>query len=330
MSQLRRDILTGEWVIFASNRRRKPYHFAMKTTPKKEIGNKDCPFCPGNEDKTPDQIYQNGADGKWNLRVFRNLYPAVDTDSFEKCNEDFYYSEAGIGIHEVLVDTPDHNGDPSQFSEEHMYNILKVLQHRFRVIEDEEFIKYVQIFKNNGPEAGASIDHSHWQIMGVSVVPLEQEKTLRNIMEYRNEKGGCVVCDMVNYEINNKTRIVAENQSFVAFVPYAAKLSFELWVVSKKHVSTFSKLRDDDLKDLGIILKQLLKRVAELRDGICYNLCFEDSPKGRSDEDFHWYMRILPRIGAPAGFEFATGSYINPMLPETAAQKYRSNEDWSK
>lgn len=179
MSQLRKDVVSGDWVIFASNRRKKPYQFKKRSITPSDVNSDGCPFCPGHEEETPDKIYQNGEDGKWDIRVFRNLYPAVDTDSYEKNCEDFYTSEAGLGIHEVLVDTPNHLDAPEDFSVEHIWEVLKVLKLRFNAISSEEFIKYVQIFKNNGPEAGASIAHSHWQIMGVSVVPIEQEKADR-------------------------------------------------------------------------------------------------------------------------------------------------------
>ncbi len=323
MSQLRKDILTGEWVIFASNRREKPYQFKRKTISNESALEENCPFCPGNETQTPEKIYQNGDDGSWDIRVFRNMYPAVDTESFEQCYENFYPSQAGIGIHEVVVDTPDHSFDLCGFSKEHMLKVLKTLQFRFNKLKEEDFINYIQIFKNNGPEAGASIAHSHWQIMGVSVVPQVQEKVFLKLENYEKKHGKCIICEILKHEKTEEKRIIYETNEFVAFVPYAAKFSFEIWVVPKNHISSYSDFDEKLLDDLGETLKVLLNKVKKIRKGICFNLCFQDEPKNTSKGIFHWHLRILPRIGAPAGFEFATGSYINPMLPEEAAEKLR-------
>ncbi|MGL4790270.1 MAG: galactose-1-phosphate uridylyltransferase [Anaerotignaceae bacterium] len=318
---MRKDILTGEWVIFSRKRKEKPYHF-KRITVAQSGASEDCPFCPGHEKETPVGIYQNGEDGNWNIRVFNNMYPAVDSEKAENIKEDFYCAQDGIGIHEVLVDTPVHSENPENFSQKHLLDVLKVIQQRFLDIEKEDFIKYVQIFKNNGAEAGASIAHSHWQIMGVSVVPKEQETVINSLKKYKEERNSCLICDMVKHELKNEERVVLETEEFVAIVPYAPKLGFELWILPKEHINSFSMFSKKHLQDLSKAMIKLLSAVKELREGVCYNLCFQDSPKDYKS-DFHWYLKILPRIGAPAGFEMGTGCYINPLLPEEAAKKYK-------
>ena len=316
MSELRQDILTGEWVIFAGNRKKRPYDFIKKSVPKSSDCT-DCQFCPGNEHLTTGAVYQDGQDGEWGIRVFPNKYPAVGQRADAADGENFYNAVGGKGIHEVVVDTPKHFEIIHDFSIEHLAEVLKVLRDRFNIISKTEGIEYVQVFKNCGPDAGASIMHSHWQIIGVPVVPAEQEVIFKREKLYGDEKGGCLICDILEHEKNTEARVIEENEDFLAFAPYASKFSFECDISCKKHISSFGLFDDKMVGELAEILKKVLSGVKTLRKDICYNLCFEDSPKG---ERGHWYMRIIPRMGNLAGFEYGTKSYINPILPENAAE----------
>ena len=309
MSQFRKNMITGEWVIFAANRRKKPYHFRKKELSLDNSNVSHCQFCPGHEEETPDAVYQDGTNGKI---------------------EEFYTSNVGIGIHEVLVDTPNHFDTPENFSSVRILKILNVIILRLKEIRKKDFIKYIQVFKNNGPEAGASIAHSHWQIIGIPLVPPKQENTVLNFKKYLEENQRCMLCSMAEYELKNGERIIAENKSFTAFVPYAAKFSFEIMVIPKRHVSSLTNFTKCEIKDMSEILVLIFDKVNTLKNGISYNICFQEKPEGCSESCFHWYMQIFPRLGAPAGFEFATGCYINPLLPEDAAKIYRKGEKWNK
>ena len=188
LSEVRQDIFTGEWIIFAGNRMKRPYDFIKKSVPK-TFDSSECQFCPGNEKLTTEPLYQDGSNGNWRIRVFPNKYPAVSDKSDEADNEGFYRAESGFGIHEVVVDTPDHTAVLHDFSVEKIRDILKVLKARFIAISENENIKYAQIFKNCGPDAGASIMHSHWQIIGVPVIPCEQTNIIKNEKKYKDEFG---------------------------------------------------------------------------------------------------------------------------------------------
>ncbi len=322
MSQMRKDIISGEWVIFASNRRKKPYAFKHNSKIR-ENPDTVCPFCMGHESCTTPERFRLEKDGNWEIRVFKNMYPAVDELSFEVNMDNFYDSMEGIGFHEVLVDTPVHNEELHEFSCDHIERVINVLKSRFALFEEMDEIKYVQIFKNNGPMAGASISHSHWQVIGVPIVPCEQERALLSFKNYKEKNGTCLMCDMAEHEIKFGERLVFENAGFAAFIPYAAKFSFEIWVVPKKHISSIAYMGEEEIKYFAEAIKTIISAVKDIKEDLCYNICFQDIPKGHKDEEFHWYMRILPRIGAPAGFEYGTGSYINPILPETAAETVR-------
>lgn len=320
LSELRQDIFTGEWIIFAGNRMKRPYDFIKKSVPK-TFDSSECQFCPGNEKLTTEPLYQDGSNGNWTIRVFPNKYPAVSDKSDEADNEGFYRAERGFGIHEVVVDTPDHMAVLHDFSVEKIRDILKVLKARFIAISENENIKYAQIFKNCGPDAGASIMHSHWQIIGVPVIPCEQANIIKNEKKYKDEFGKCMICDIIKHESEKKIRIVYENQYFIAFAPYASKMSYECMIAVKGHIPSISGFDEEMLYCLADVIKAVLSAVKTLREGICYNLCFEDTPKG---QDGHWFMKILPRMGNPAGFEYGTNSYINPILPEKAAEYMRN------
>lgn len=321
LSELRQDILTGEWVIFAGNRMKRPYDFIKKSVPK-TFDSRDCQFCPGNEVFTTESVYQNGDDGDWTIRVFPNKYPAVGDNSEYVDGEGFYRAERGEGAHEVIVDTPDHTAVIHDFSVEQIIDILKVIRTRFKIIFDRDDVKYVQIFKNCGPDAGASILHSHWQIIGVPVIPCEQTNILNSALKYYELNGKCVICDILKHEQDKKIRVISENNHFMVFAPYASKMSYECIIASKKHIPSFGEFNDEMISELADIIKKILSAVKTLRNGICYNICLEDTPKGY---DGHWYMKVLPRMGNPAGFEYGTNSYINPILPEEAA-KYMRNK----
>lgn len=317
MSELRKNLFTGEWTLCAENRRNRPYEFLHKMETKAN-GSEECPFCGGHESKTTVPLYQDGEDDCWQIRVFPNMFPAVSQEAQEMQEDSFYQQISGKGMHEVLVDTPTHDVTIDQFSPAQLYRIFLVLQKRYCNMMIEKDVKYIQIFKNCGPSAGMSIRHSHWQIMGLPIVP-QREKLMCGHME----EGKCLFCEMLSYEKKQKIRLVAENQGFMAITPYASRFPYEVWICPKRHVSNFSLLSAEELEELSLLLQSLLQRIVSLRQDIGYNICLID---GEVSGDFHWHLEILPRIGGFAGFEFATGSYINPILPEKAAQYYRKDQ----
>ena len=196
MSEFRRNPFTGEWTLYAENRKNRPYEFTW-SKPERKTGEK-CPFCRGHESWTTPAVYQDGADGVWSIRVFPNMYPAVSASGFYSERESFYEQTVGTGRHEVLVDTSTHGETIDEFSLGHMQEVLMVLRMRYVSIRAEENTEYVQIFKNCGAEAGMSIQHSHWQLVGVPIVP----ERIRKMMDLgmgkccfmnRNRKNGLLM-----------------------------------------------------------------------------------------------------------------------------------------
>jgi len=320
MSEIRQNILTGEWTIYASNRFGKPYDF--KKHPVREAVERKCPFCSGNEALTPEPVYSNGIDGEWTIRVFPNLYPALSCEDAVKNDDEFYTSICGSGHHEVVVDTEDHKLNIHDLTEEQIKDVLWVIKERYLDIRNRDGIRYVQVFKNSGPEAGASINHSHWQIIGGPIGGLQQELERTNCDDYYEKNGKCLICDMIGHEKKEGKRVVAENERFIAFVPFASKVAFELYIAPKDHICGYENMDMAHIESLANILKPMLDKVKNVFPGISYNICFQDIVKGDRTDSRHWYLRVLPRIGTYAGYEFGAGTFINPILPEYAAKKY--------
>ncbi|KXL52738.1 galactose-1-phosphate uridylyltransferase [Anaerotignum neopropionicum] len=317
MSEVRRNPFTKEWTHYAQNRKNRPYEFLHKIE-RKCSGNEECPFCGGHEDKTTPPLYQDGEDDCWRIRVFPNMFPTVDKEAEGKSETLFYEHILGKGIHEVLVDTPHHEETIDHFSLAQLERVFVVLQQRYCKMLSSEEVKYIQIFKNCGPSAGMSICHSHWQIVGLPVMP-QREDLMRRYMQ----KEDCLFCKMLTYEKEQGIRIVEENQHFLVITPYASRFPYELWICPKRHISSFANVKAEELKSLSVLFHGLLPKISSLRKDVGYNICLID---GEVNGDFHWHIEILPRIGGFAGFEYATGSYINSILPEHAAEYYRKKD----
>ena len=302
-TMVKRCFLTGEYVFFATDRAKRPHSFkrdTVKTTPKEY-----CPFCPQNSYMTPEPVYDDGL-----IKIVPNKYPFVHT------NEDTY------GVHDVVIDTNIHDEKLIDFTDEHIFKLMVVLKNRFIQLEGDKKSKYVQIFKNQGMEAGASQSHSHWQIASLPVVPLKMEHLLQVLKGYYDEHNECYFCNL-----DFGTRIVEENESFRSYIPADGKFPYGMDILPKRHVSSIKEFTDKELTDYGIILRNSLKRLVALRPGIAYNLCLYSAPRDEKCHDyFHFYTQIIPRIGHMAGFEFSTGCYINSVLPEVGAEGLRNTE----
>lgn len=313
MSEFRKNPFTGEMTLYAENRKNRPYEFRHQIQTKQaDAGN--CPFCGGHEAQTEKAIYQDAADDAWQVRVFPNRYPAVFAESAPPQTEPFYENANGIGRHEVLVDTRIHEKTIESFSVPHLAQILAVLQQRSREIAQDA--AYVQIFKNCGPSAGMSIRHSHWQLVGLPILPPRIHKMAEKM---ENREGECLFCKMLAYEQEQKSRIAGETAHFIAVAPYASRFPYELWLAPKRHQRAFADLDETQREELAAFLLELLQKIIGLQREIGYNICVMDAPKGM---DFHWHIEIYPRIGGSAGFEYATDCIINPVLPEKAAAYY--------
>lgn len=304
---MKRCFLTGEYVFYATDRALRPNSFKkteVKTTPKQY-----CPFCPENESYTPGRVYASDDES---IRIVANKYP------FLPKNGQFF------GLHDVLIDTPNHEEQLIDFSDEHLENLVRVIKDRYTQLEGDDRSRYVQVFKNQGKDAGASQSHSHWQITSLCVVPAKMEHLLGVLKKFYEDTGKCYFCNL-----NFGDRIVEENEDFISYIPADGKFPYGMDILPKRHISSINQFNDSEVKNFGIILRNSLRRLTKIKEDISYNVCLYSAPKNTdSGEYFHFYAQIIPRIGHMAGFEFSTGCYINSTLPNIAAQQLRDVKEF--
>ncbi len=300
---IKRCYLTGEYVFYATERANRPHSFKIiDDSPSVPV--QYCPFCPQNEHMTPKRIF--GTEDN-SIRIVPNKYPFITVD------------DESFGVHDVLIDTADHEERMYMFTDEHMHRLMQVIKNRVIELEADPRIKYVQVFKNQGKDAGASQSHSHWQIAALSVVPLKTEHLLSVLGSYCEDNGKCYFCHL---DFGN--RIIEENDMFFSYMPADAKFAYEMDILPKRHISSITEFTDKELESFGILLRNSVKRLEGIYKGVSYNVCFYSAPKDcKNNKAFHFYAQIFPRIGHMAGFEFSTGCYINSVLPEVGAEKLR-------
>ncbi len=314
--ELRKDYILNNFVIISEKRGKRPFEF--KKEPAK-IVKKKCFFCPGNEDQTPPEIGRTDLGRSWKIRWFDNKFAAVTPEGNPEIrtdNEFFTFADA-YGYHEIIVDTNLHGEHPADFDEEDWRKVLKVYGQRIEDLEKDEKVKYVNLFKNHGIDAGTSLVHSHSQIITTQIVPRRVQEKVKALRAHREKKDSCAYCEILNIEKQSDRRCF-ENETFVSFTPYASRYHFENWIFPKRHTGRLKDLSEEELNDLGKILKEVLGKIKKLNAS--YNLCFHYAPKG---EDLHFHIEVLPRLTTPGGFELGTEIIINTLSPEKAASFYR-------
>ena len=334
MSEMRKNPLTGKWVILAPERAHRPEsHISLGVGhhPHAEHHH-DCHFCYGNERSTPEEVLVYGRKNDvpnsqgWDLRVVSNKFPAVDMERHFSENSKNYmevYSYAE-GKSEVIIETPHHSKNMANYSLKQIELVLNAYKERYIAISQEKHIKYVLIFKNNGKKAGASISHAHSQIIGIPIIPPMVEQEISLAENHYKEKNTCIYCDMINLELKEKSRIVFENDEFISFMPYAAKAPFETWILPKFHTDSFEKLTDLQIKKLAELWKAVFYKLHESLEDAPYNYFIHTSPvKVETSNYYHWHIELIPRTTTPAGFELGTGIFINISTPEQNAKLLR-------
>ncbi len=327
MPELRQEPITKRWVIIATERSKRPSDFHVKQN---EKSGGACPFCKGNENQTPPEIMAfrepgtNSNEPGWWIRVIPNKFPALQKDETQGSPEqNFFVKMEGIGYHEVIIESPDHNASLEKHSLHQLQEIFRAWQERHNALMKEE-IKYVQIFKNAGAVAGASLEHPHSQLIATPLIPPVIEEELKGAQDFFEEKGCCLYCEINHQELKKNVRVIAENEGFLAYCPFASRFPFETWILPKRHQASFSALDDSLLKQLSSIVKETMQRIISSLDHPPYNLLLHTAPAGYTEVPYyHWHLEILPRLTTVAGFEWGTGVYINPTSPEAAAKYLR-------
>ncbi|MFH1127181.1 MAG: galactose-1-phosphate uridylyltransferase [archaeon] len=318
MNELRKDYLTDRWVIISSDRSKRPHDFR---TEKKEESPKTCYFCPGNEHMTPPEISRVEQDSKWIIRVIPNKYPAVKPNGTPgiKTDNHFYTFASAYGRHEIVIETAEHGKELEDLPADHIKKVLDIIISRISEHMKDPEIDYVSVFKNKGRDAGASIVHSHTQIIAYNNIPSVIKHELESSYRHYVIEKRCAFCDIIARE-KNSTRGVLNTRHTVAFTPYASRFPFEIWLFPTRHVAGIGELTDEELHGFADSLKTILTRLKDIGN-TPYNILFHTIIDKSSN--FHFHVEILPRLTVWAGFELETGTIINPVPPEDAAKFYR-------
>jgi UDPglucose--hexose-1-phosphate uridylyltransferase len=327
MPELRQNIITREWVVIATERAKRPDEF-VKDRPVRPLVpsfEPTCPFCVGNEQMTRRESYRV-TDGKsWRVRVVLNKFPALSPDGDRVRRSDgIYRSMTGVGVHEVVIEHPRHDITTALMSPAEVLAILQAYRQRYGELRKDPRIEAVIIFKNHGEGAGTSLQHPHAQIAATPIVPTQIRRRLDEAVRYFDETGECVFCQTLRQELRARERIVYENASFVAFIPYAALSPFHLWIFPRRHMSSFDAVMDGELEHLAVAMRTVLAKLHRGLGDPDYNFSIRSIPVRTGPTDyFHWYVAIVPRVTKTAGFEIGSGMFINTALPEASAEFLR-------
>jgi len=329
MSDFRQDITTREWVIVAPERAKRPNSSepAVREESKPPPWDESCPFCPGNEDRSPHEVFRldDGQSG-WITRVVPNLYPALapDSDATRHVEEGIFKRIAGAGVHEVIVETPVHNSNMASFDGAQMANVLLTYRNRYNSLKELPFVRFISVFKNHGKRAGTSLCHPHSQLIATSIAPPYVRRKLDIALQHYDEMGTCLYCDLVQHELRVGRRVTAATESFLAFHPYASRSPFETWVLPSQHSPCFGQASDRDLRDLADILHRTLSSLTALLGDFDFNLVICSSPtEDEANHYYDWHIIVVPRLTTAAGFEIGSGMPITTATPEETADRVR-------
>ena len=328
MADLRKDPVTGRWVIISTERQKRPSDFQIETVTTK--GDALCPFCQGHEDKTPPEIlaYRNG--GGWDVRVVPNKFPALRVEGdLDREGEGLFDRMNGIGAHEVIIETPHHGQTFATMGEAAIEKVFWAWRERVIDLKRDFRLRHIVIFKNHGASAGASLEHSHSQLIALPIVPRELKEELDGAKRHFKQRERCVFCDIVRQEGREGTRVIAESADFMALAPYAPRFPFETWLMPKRHRARFEDTTPGEFASLARMLKDILQRMNATLLTPPYNLIVHSAPlhdEPGANEFYHWHVEVMPKLTRVAGFEWGTGFYINPTGPEEAAEVLRKTK----
>ncbi len=338
-NELRKDYLLNRWVVIATERSRRPTDFAKPHTQTQKTAS--CPLCVGNENVTPpasllylkeDGTIKRAVDPaagerpkNWLVRSFPNLYPAFTPPKTPQDTVEIMKNSGfgiAVGEHEVLAESPNHYEDPADAELPQLELVIKAYIDRLQEFSSKPYVKYVSIFRNYGPEAGASLSHAHSQIVATPFVPPLIQEELDSSRRFFEQNKRCVFCDLIEKEAKG-ARLILENEHFLVFAPYASIAPLEFWIVPKRHSPSLLGLSEQEISAFAETLKTSLKALKNLVNDPPYNYGFHLAINKEAQDFYHWHLEVYPKLSTWAGFELNTGVYINTVPPEAAAESLR-------
>ncbi|HUK65219.1 MAG TPA: galactose-1-phosphate uridylyltransferase [Anaeromyxobacteraceae bacterium] len=329
MPELRRDPIVGRWVIIATERAKRPSDVPRL---REASAGTLCPFCPGQEDKTPREVYVAGRPANsppngpgWRVRVVPNRYPALMIEGdLEREANGIYDRMNGIGAHEVIIETAQHARDLGSLTDGEVAEVLFAFKARILDLRNDLRFRYILLFKNHGPAAGATLEHPHSQLIALPVTPRQVQEEIEGAKRHFEHRERCIFCDIVMQERKDRSRLVLENEDFVVLSPWAPRSPFETWIVPKRHESNFESEPKERLANCAQALRSTLKRIGAALGNPPYNFIVHSNPlRDPTSPSYHWHIEVMPALTHLAGFEWGSGFHINPVPPEEAAEFLR-------
>lgn len=333
MPELRLNPITREWVVIATERSRRPHDFkkADETPAPKPDHAPTCPFCTDNEAMTPPEVEafrepgaQPDSPGWW-VRAVPNKFPALAPEgAFQPQPAGVYWRAEGVGAHEVIIETPVHNQTPATMPAPQWREAVRMYQRRLQALCHDTRYKSLLLFRNEGRPAGASLEHPHAQLAALPFVPPVIQSFVDGIARYRAEHGKSPFEAILEQEHREGVRLVHTTPHHTAFVPYFARVPFEVWILPNTPQAHFQQVGDSERDAFADILQHVLQRIDAVLSQPPYNFMLFTAPVNMGAEaESHWFLRIAPRLTIDAGFEIGTGVGINITAPEDAARYLR-------
>jgi UDPglucose--hexose-1-phosphate uridylyltransferase len=312
-------------VIISTNRARRPSDFTRTSALPPQNGS--CPFCRGNEAQTPPEIlsYRDNGKDHWSLRVVPNKFPALRVEGLiDRAGEGLYDRMTGIGAHEVIIESAEHKVSLAELPEKRVEDLFWAFRDRIVDLKRDTRLRYILLFKNHGEAAGASLEHSHSQLIALPVVPIQVQEEIEGGRRYYSFKERCVFCDIARQESADGSRMVLETDEVVVLAPYAPRFPFETWVLPRSHHSHFESAHPSLIQNLAWAVRSTIRKIEKVLEFPAYNFLIHTAPiQDGPLEHYHWHVEIIPRLTRMAGFEWGSGFYINPTPPEESAQFLR-------
>ena len=331
--ELRKNIVTREWVIIAKGRSRRPGDYA---SPEHEEGqplpahDPDCPFCPGGEAKTPPEVFavrEGGSrdTGGWRVRVVPNKFAALRGDGSDRVRAvGIYSARDGFGAHEVIIESPQHNLDLWEMDQAQVEAVVEAYRQRYLAFESAESPRHVLVFRNHGMKAGTSLAHPHSQLIAGPVLPHQIQLELNGASDYWEYLGRCVFCAIIDHESRGDERTILQSDHFMVTSAYAGRYPFETWILPRRHSIRFADMSEEEASDFAAVLRDTLGRLARCLNRPSYNYVIHTASAAEHNvRAYHWHAEVFPRVTTPGGFELGSDIYINVTTPEDAAQFLR-------
>jgi UDPglucose--hexose-1-phosphate uridylyltransferase len=334
VSEIRQDPISGRWVIIAGNRAGRPEEFCRAPVTRVELS---CPFCRGHEDQAPPSLAWYGPDGspgRWEVRVVPNKYPAltvvpygVDETAAPSCvsstssmDRELFKTLPGFGRHEVVIESPDHLASFGELSDDQAFWTFCAYRDRLLAHRNDPRAASPTVFKNFGPEAGASLVHAHSQVLFLPQTPQTLQQEIDVSQQFFRQHRECVFCTLAAREAELGVRMVARNERFAAFCPFASQFAYEVWILPRRHAARFEESRDAELRDAAMLLKSTIRALEAVLDQPAYNYFLHTAPfDSQPCDHYHWHIELFPRVSKAAGFEWSSGWRLNAVPPERAA-----------